>query len=57
LYEIKSNSEGAIKTISKFLLNSLLGRFGLILMKKTSKFLKDTDYLKIIRTHEIYDEK
>jgi hypothetical protein len=40
LYELKSNTEGVEKAINKSLLNNLLGRFGMNIIKAITKMLK-----------------
>lgn len=56
LYEIKANSKGSTKLISKFLLNSLLGRFGMHINRKVTELMKLDKYQELILTHEVHNE-
>jgi hypothetical protein len=54
---VKKDSKGAIRLITKFLLNALLGRFGMILDKKQTDLIQGYDnYRDIISSHKVYDE-
>ena len=57
LYKEKQTSTGAKRTVVKFLLNSMLGRFGLVLDKRVTDLLNREQYLNLLTSHEIYDEK
>lgn len=57
LYEIKSNNSGPLKSIAKYLLNSLIGRFGMHLEKRRTKLMTHDNYLKVLMTQDVYDEK
>jgi len=57
IYNEKMNSTGARKLIAKLLLNSLLGRFGMILEKRITDLVDYEKYIEILSTREIYDSK
>lgn len=52
LYEKKSNSSGSSKLIVKYLLNSLLGRFGLDINRLTTEIVSLEEYKEILATRE-----
>jgi len=58
LYKEKRESVGARRLIAKFLLNALLGRFGMHLDKKITTLIGNhEEYLDIITKYDVYDEK
>lgn len=58
IYKEKEQTTGAIRLINKFLLNGLLGRFGMHIDKKITSLVSDYDvYMDIITKHSVYDEK
>ena len=57
LYKEKKDHTGAIRTIYKHLLNNLLGRFGLKLIRPLTKILNLEERLEILKTKEVYSDK
>ena len=57
LYDTKRNSTGSLKTITKSLLNNLLGRFGLSIIKPISRIVKPKEKDIISSTREMYSVK
>ena len=53
LYDKKANSIGSDKLINKFLLNSLLGRFGLSILKLNTEMLSTDEYAEILATKPV----
>lgn len=53
LYEKKANSIGSEKLINKFILNSLLGRFGLSILKLNTEMLSTDQYAEILATKPV----
>jgi DNA polymerase type B, organellar and viral len=53
LYQLKSNSEGAEKAINKSLLNNLLGRFGMNIIKPITKTVNKEELDFILSTREV----
>lgn len=54
LYEIKSNSKGAVKAIAKSLLNNLIGRLGLSLIKPITELVSTDTLNTLLRPGEQY---
>jgi hypothetical protein len=52
-YQIKATSKGSERLITKLLLNSLLGRFGMSILKLVTEILSLEKYKKILCTKEI----
>jgi hypothetical protein len=53
VYELKSNTEGVEKVINKSLLNNLLGRFGMNIIKAITKNVKKDEFDYILSTREV----
>jgi hypothetical protein len=53
LFKIKANSEGSVKLITKYLLNSLLGRFGMSILKLVSEMVSMDKYTEILSTKPV----
>ncbi|RKF65812.1 putative DNA polymerase [Erysiphe neolycopersici] len=53
LYEKKAKSKGSEKLINKFLLNSLIGRFGLSILKLNTEMLPMDQYKEILATKAV----
>lgn len=53
LFKIKADSEGSIKLITKYLLNSLLGRFGMTITKYISEMVSMEKYTQILKTKPV----
>ena len=54
LFKIKSESEGALKFTSKNILNNLIGRLGLNIIKPITEYVSKIKLQEIISTREIY---
>lgn len=58
LYKVKEESSGAKRLIAKFLLNAILGRFGMLLDKKVTSLIDNNEnYMDIKCRYPIFDEK
>jgi hypothetical protein len=57
LFKIKATSEGSVKVITKFLLNSLLGRFGMSIFKLQSEIVPMNKYIEKLSTNRINSVK
>lgn len=58
IYAEKNQTTGAKRLISKLLLNSLLGRFGMHIDKKNTSLINDNEtYMNLISRYPVYDEK
>jgi len=57
LFKIKSTSEGSIKVITKLLLNSLLGRFGMSILKLQTDIVTNEKFLEKLTTNPINSVK
>lgn len=53
LYDIKSNSKGMIKAVTKLLLNSIFGRFGMNINKSISEIVNKDKLDLILSSHEV----
>lgn len=57
LYNIRCNSKGMIKTITKLLLNSTFGRFGMNINKPISEIVNKEKLDLILSSHEVHSIK
>lgn len=58
IYKEKEANTGAKRLIAKFLLNALLGRFGMHIDKKMTTLIDNNDtYIDIISRYPVYDDK
>jgi len=56
LFKIKANSDGSRKLITKYLLNSLLGRFGMTITKLITEMVSLDKYAEILSTKPVNSE-
>ena len=57
LYKIRLNENGLVKAITKLILNSAFGRFGMSIIKPETKIINLNDLNKLLTTHKVFDIK